>query len=73
MIIMGRPVEKMSAKKDAPMQWHMQAGNITINIKVKVDFTLPALSMKNFVTRKCHVNDSAKGKYNLILRQDLLI
>ena len=31
------------------MQWHMQAGNITTNIKVEVNFSLPAPSTKNFM------------------------
>ena len=55
-----------------PMQWHTQAGNITTNIKVKVYFTLPALSMTNVVTWKCHVDDFAKVRYNMILGQDIL-
>ena len=39
---------------------------------VKVDFTLPALSAMNVVTWKFHVDESAKGQYNMILGQDLL-
>ena len=49
------------------MQWNTQAGNITTNLKVKVDFTLPALSATNAVTWNCHVDDSAKGRYDIIL------
>ena len=49
------------------MQWHTQAGNITTNPTVEVDFTLPALSVTNVVTWKCHVDGSAKGGYNMIL------
>ena len=44
------------------MQWHTQAGNITTNLKVKVDFTLPELSATNAVTWKCHVDNSTKGR-----------
>ena len=44
------------------MQWHTQAGNITTNIKVKVDFTLPALRATNVVTWRCHIDDSVKGR-----------
>ena len=40
------------------MQWNTQAGNITTNLKVNEDFTLPALSAKNVGTWKCHVNES---------------
>ena len=49
------------------MQWHIQAGNINTNLKVKVDFTLPTLSAKNVVTWNCNVDDSAKSTYNMIL------
>ena len=55
------------------MQWNTQAGNITTNLKVKVDFTLPALSATNVVTWNCHVGDSAKGRYDMSLVLDQLI
>ena len=54
------------------MQWHTQAVNITTNIKDNIDFTLPALSATNAATWKCHVYDSAKGRYDMILEQDIL-
>ena len=50
----------------------MQAVNITTNIKIKVHFTFPALRATNLVTWKCHVDDSAKGRYNMILGWNLL-
>ena len=37
MIVIVRLVEKLYHKKDGVMQWHMQAGNITTNLKVEVD------------------------------------
>ena len=49
------------------MQWHMQAGIITTNKKVKIDFTLPEIIATNIMTWNCHVNDSAKGRYDIIL------
>ena len=67
---MGRIVNKLGLEKDAPMQWNTQAGNITTNLKV--DFTLPALSATNLVTWNIHVYESTKGRYNMILGQDLL-
>ena len=70
-IVMGRPVEKIKIEKDSVMQWHTQAGNITTNHKLKVDFTLPALSATNVGSQKCHVDDSAKGRYDTIFRKDL--
>ena len=54
------------------IQWHTQAGNITTNHKVKVDLTLPALSTINVVTWECHVDDSANGRYDMILEKYLL-
>ena len=54
------------------MQWNTQAVNITTILKGNVYFTLPALSAINVVTWKCHVSDSAKGGYDMILVQYLL-
>ena len=53
--------------KDDVMQWHTQAGNITTNLKVEVNFTLPELSMNNVVTWKFHRGESVKGRYDMIL------
>ena len=63
--------EKLILEKDAVIQWNTQAGNITTNIKVEVDFTLTTLSTKNIVTWNFHMDDSAKGRYNMILGIDL--
>ena len=41
-------------------------------LKVKIDFTLPALSATDVVTWTCHVEDSAKGRYDMILGRDIL-
>ena len=54
------------------MQWHTQAGNITANIKVAVGFTLPGLSSAYVVTWNCHVDESTKGRYDMITRRDIL-
>ena len=54
------------------MQWNTQAGNITTNLKVKIDFILPTNSAMNVVTWNCHMDDSAKGRYDMILGQDIL-
>ena len=72
-IVMGRIVGKLNTEKYSVMQWHTQAGNITINHKVEVGFTLPSLSATNFVTCQCHIDDSAKVRYNMILGRDILI
>ena len=70
---MVRLVVKLCIEKDDVMQWHTQDVNITTNLKVKLYFTLPAFSDTNVVTCKCHVDDSAKGGYGIILRRYILI
>ena len=70
-IVMGRLVGKIHTDKDDMIQWHTQAGNITTNLKVKVYFTLPALSAINVVTWKWHVYYYNKGRYNIILVRGL--
>ena len=71
-VVMLRLVEKIRIEKDAVMQWHTQAGNITTNLKVKVYFILPILSEKNVVAWRCQVEKSTKSRYDMILGRDLL-
>ena len=73
MILMVRLVQKLGPIKDDVMHWHTHTGNIATNIKVEVDFTLPKLIAANVVTWKCHVDDSSKGRYDMILGRYLLI
>ena len=61
-ILMGILV-KIGLEEDSPMQWNIQAVNITTNLQIKVYFTLPALSASNVVTWNCHMYDSAKSRY----------
>ena len=70
-IFMGRIIKRLYPEKDALMQWNTQAGNVTNNLKVEIDFTLPTLSATNVVTWKCHVIESAKGRYDMTLGQDV--
>ena len=63
---------KLNHKKEYVMQWHTQAGNITTNMEVKIDFTIPGLSATKIVTWDCHVDGSAKVRYDMILGRDLL-
>ena len=49
------------------MQWHIQAGNVTTNIKAEVEFDLPAFSATNIVTWKFHVDESTMGRYDIII------
>ena len=71
-IVLGRLVKQLGLEKDSPVQWNTQSGNITTNLKVNVDFTLPALIATNDLTWKCHVDGSAKGRYDMVLGQDIL-
>ena len=41
---------KRITPKQSMMQWHTQAGKITTNLKVKIDFTLPEISATKIVT-----------------------
>ena len=54
------------------MQWQTQAGNITTNLKVKLDSTLPEISVTKKVTWKYNVDDSTKFRYDIILGRYLL-
>ena len=71
-IDMRRLVQKLWPETYAVMQWKTQTGNITINHKVDVELILPALIVTNVVTWKCHVDESAKGRYDMILGRNLL-
>ena len=71
-ILMGRIVKKLSPEEDSVMQWHTQDGNINTNLKVKVDLPLPPLSATNVMTWKFHVDEFAKGRYDMILGQYVL-
>ena len=54
------------------IQWNTQASKITTNSNVKIDFTSPELSVMKIVTWNWHMDDSAKGRYNIILGRDIL-
>ena len=69
---MVRIVKNIYPQEDSVMQWHTQAGKINTNIKVIVDFTLPALRKNNVMTWKCHMNDFTKGSYDMTLGRYLL-
>ena len=66
-IIMGRLINKPTHKKDFVMQWNTQEGKITHNLKVKIDFVLTELSTTKIMTWNCHVDESAKVRYDMIL------
>ena len=69
---MRRLIEKLTPKEYVEIQCRTQAGNTSTNMKFIIYFTLPELSAMKIVTRNCHVCDSAKGRYDMILGRDLL-
>ena len=54
-------------------QWHTQAGSITTNIKVKIDFALPKISTTKIVSWNRHMDVSAKDRYDMILVRYILL
>ena len=54
------------------MQRHTQAGNITTNLKVKIYLTLPEFILMKIVTWECHVDESGKSRYYMILGRYIL-
>ena len=71
MIIMGRLI-KITLKKYTVIQCNIQADSITTNLKFKIYFTLPELRATETVTWDCHVDDSAKVRYETVLSRDIL-
>ena len=58
-IFNGKNNKKLTPKEDNVMQWHTQAGKITTNLEVTVDFTLPELSATKIVAWNFHVHEYA--------------
>ena len=54
------------------IQWHTQAGNITTNLMVKIYLDLLELSATKTMTWNFHVDNSTKGRYDMILDRYLL-
>ena len=72
MIIMVRIINKITPKKDSVIKCHTKSGKITNNLKVKIDFTLTEIIATRILTWTFHVDDSTKGRYNMILGRYLL-
>ena len=66
------PTSKIKRKKNSVMQWQTQASKITTNNRVKVYLTLTEFSVMKIVAWNCHVDDSTKISYNIILARYLL-
>ena len=71
-IVMRRQIETFHPKKYDVMQWHIQVGNITTNLKVRIYFNLTELSTAKIVTWNFHVGDSSRVRYDMILGIDIL-
>ena len=65
-------MQKNHPREDNVIQYHIQAGKTTTNLKVNIDYTLPELSSTKIFTWNCHLNDSAKGIYYTILGRYVL-
>ena len=62
--------ENPKHKNLGKLSWNslrMKLGNITTNLKVKIDFTLPEFSPTKISTWNFHLDEYDKGKYNMIL------
>ena len=70
--LMIKLIRILKTKEDYVMEWHNQAGDITTNLKVKIDFTWPEFSATNILMWECHVDDFNKVRYDIILGRYLL-
>ena len=71
-IVMKRLITKLIPIEDNVVQWNTQAVNITTNMNDQIDFTLPDFCATKIVTWSCHVDDSAKIRYNIISCRDII-
>ena len=62
MILIRIIITKINPKEDDVMQWHTQAGNVTINFKIEMCFTPPELSVANIVKWNSAVDESANSR-----------
>ena len=67
---MRRLIINLNPKEDVVMHCHTQVGIITTNLKVEIYSTLPELCAATIVKWNCHVDESAKGRYDTILGRD---
>ena len=64
--VMRSIMKNFEIKEGSVVEYHIQADNITTNLKVKIYFTLPEFSTTKTVTWNCHVYDTANGRYDII-------
>ena len=66
-----RLIIKLKTKEYDVMQWHKKAGSITTTLKVNIYVTLPEFSAIENMMWEYHVDESAKGRYNMFLGKDI--
>ena len=71
-IVMVNMTPKLKQEETTMTTWETQAVNFTASNKLNVELCLHYFSTTDIVTYKCHVYDSAKGRYNMIMGRDLL-
>ena len=54
------------------MQWQIQAGDISTNLKVKIYFTFPGFSATKILVWVCCADDFVKDRYDMILGRFIL-
>ena len=67
-----RLITILKPEEEAMIQWNTQVGNITTDLRIKIDLTLPNFSATKIVMWNCHVDNSAKVRYYMILGRYLL-
>ena len=68
-----RLITILKPEEEAMIQWNTQVGNITTDLRIKIDLTLPDFSATKIVMWNCHVDDSANSRYYIILGRKILI
>ena len=58
--------------RNGKTMWETQAGKFTNSNKVNIYFCLTEFSATKKVTCKCHMEESNKGRYDMILGRDLV-
>ena len=71
-VVMRSVITKLTPKEEDVIQWHTLPSNITTKLKVKIDFSIPGFSTTEIEKWNFHVDDSAKCRYDMILRTYIL-
>ena len=72
-ILNGIMTQKLKYKPDTSTEWITQAGKFTAKSMANIYFNLTEFNATKIVTWKCHVDESTKGQYDVIIGRDLLI